>query len=153
MDTFCAYYELQKQPKKKKEMREGKEVEVIYQYGSCTFMSKRNQGVDRLEISFCQKGKWDHSWLEEWFYVKTYGVRSTIEDGAEVAEYPLSSRMEVMAPHTCMDPPKEMSPAREACGRAFAAACRYSGGCDLVEEIMASNYWPLGKDNPAFWLE
>jgi len=60
VDTFCAYYELQKQPKKKKEVREGKEVEVTYQYGSCTFMSKRNQGADRLEISFCQKGKWDH---------------------------------------------------------------------------------------------
>ena len=42
---------------------------------------------------------------------------------------------------------------REACDQAFAAACRYSGGHDLVEEIMASNYWPLGKDNPAFWLE
>ena len=41
VDTFCAYYELQKQPKKK-EMREGKEVEMTYQYGSCTFMSKRN---------------------------------------------------------------------------------------------------------------
>ena len=30
VDTFCAYYELQKQSKKKKEVREGKEVEVIY---------------------------------------------------------------------------------------------------------------------------
>ena len=23
----------------------------------------------------------------------------------------------------------------------------------MVEEIMASNYWPLGRDNPAFRLE
>ena len=38
-------------------MRDGKEVEVVCQYGSCTFMAKRNQGVDRLEISFCQKGQ------------------------------------------------------------------------------------------------
>ena len=150
VDTFCAYYDLQKQPKKKKEVREGKEVEVTYQYGSCTFMSKRNQGVDRLELSFCQKGKWDRGWLEQWFYVKTYGVRGTTEDGAEVVEYPLTSRMEDMAPHTRVDPPEEKSPARKACDRAFAAACRYSGGRDLVEEIMASNYWPLGKDNPAF---
>ena len=152
MDTFCTYYELQKQPKKKKEVRDGKEVEVTYQYGSCTFMSMRNQGVDRLEISFCQKGKWDRGWLEQWFYVKTYRVRSTTEDGEEVSEYPLTSRMEEMAPHTRVDPPEEVSPTREACDQAFAAACRYSGGRDLVE-IMASNYWPLGNNNPAFRLE
>ena len=116
-------------------------------------MSKRNQGVDRLEISFCQKGKWDRGWLEQWFYVKTYGVHSTTEDGVELSEYPLTSRMEEMASHTHVDPPEEVSPMREACDQAFAAACRYSGAHDLVEEIMASNYWPLGKNNPAFRLE
>ena len=47
--------------------------------------------------------------------------------------------MEEMAPHTRMDPLEEMSPARKACDRAFVATCRYSGGRDLVEEIMASN--------------
>ena len=85
--------------------------------------------------------------------MKTYGVRGTTEDGVEVVEYPLTSRMEEMAPHTRVDPPEEKSPARKACDWAFAATCRYSGGRDLVEEIMASNYWPLGKDNPAFQLE
>jgi len=85
--------------------------------------------------------------------VKTYGVRSTTEDGEELSEYPLTSRMEEMAPHTRVDLPEEVSPTREACDQAFAAACRYSGGRDLVEEIMASNYWPLGKNNPAFQLE
>ena len=126
---------------------------MTYQYGSCTFMSKRNQGVDLLEISFCQKGKWDRGWLEQWFYVKTYRVRSTTEDGEELSEYPLTSRVEEMAPHTRVDPPEEVSPTWEACDQAFAATCRYSGGRDLVEEIMASNYWPLGKNNPAFQLE
>ena len=61
--------------------------------------------------------------------------------------------MEEMVPHMRVDPSEEMSPARKACDRAFAAACRYSGGRNLVEEIIASNYWPLGKDNPAFQLE
>ena len=88
---------------------------MTYQYGSCTFMSKRNQGIDRLEISFCQKGKWDRGWLEQWFYMKTYRVRGTTKDGAEVLEYPLTSRMEEMAPHTRVEPPEEMSPARVAC--------------------------------------
>ena len=84
--------------------------------------------------------------------MKTYGVRSTTEDGVEVSEYPLTSRMEEMAPHTRVDPLEDVSSTREACDQAFAAACRYSGGRDLVE-IMASNYWPLGKNNPAFRLE
>ena len=85
--------------------------------------------------------------------MKTYGVRSIAEDGVELLEYPLTSRMEEMAPLTRVDPLEEVSPMRESCDQAFAAACRYSGGHDLVEEIMASNYWPLGKNNPAFWLE
>ena len=85
--------------------------------------------------------------------MKTYGVCGTTEDGAEVSEYPLTSRMEEMAPRVLVEPPEEMSSARVACNQAFAAACRYSGGRDLVEEIMASNYWPLGKNNPAFRLE
>ena len=58
-----------------------------------------------------------------------------------------------MAPHTRVEPPEVVSPAREACDRAFALACRYSGGRDLVEEIMASDYWPLKGDNPPFRLE
>ena len=58
-----------------------------------------------------------------------------------------------MAPHTRVEPPEAVSPSREASERAFALACRYSGGRDLVEEIMASNYWPLSKDNPPFQLE
>ena len=35
LDTFCAYYELQRQPKKVGE------DELIDQYGSCAFMAKR----------------------------------------------------------------------------------------------------------------
>jgi hypothetical protein len=46
-----------------------------------------------------------------------------------------------------------MTPETEACNRAFALACRYSGGRDLVKEIMASNYGPLGKRNLEFTIE
>ena len=38
LDTFCTYYELQRQPKKVGDN------EVIAQYGSCAFMAKRQQG-------------------------------------------------------------------------------------------------------------
>ena len=47
--------------------------------------------------------------------MKTYGVCSTTEDGVELSEYPLTSRMEEMAPHTRVDPPEEVSLMREAC--------------------------------------
>lgn len=46
-----------------------------------------------------------------------------------------------------------MTPKREACDRAFALACPYSGGQDLVEEMVAVNYWPLGRRNPEFRIE
>ena len=58
-----------------------------------------------------------------------------------------------MAPHTRVELSEAVSLAREACDRAFALACRYSGGYDLVEEIMPSDYWPLRRDNSSFRLE
>ena len=54
-DTFCTYYELQRQPKKAKD----DSVEVEYQFVSCTFMAKRAQKDGGLEISFAQKNKWE----------------------------------------------------------------------------------------------
>jgi hypothetical protein len=48
LDTFCAYYELQRQPKKGNV--DG--VEVVYQFASCAFMAKRSQKDKGLEISF-----------------------------------------------------------------------------------------------------
>ena len=56
--------------------------------------------------------------------MKTYRVRGTTDDGVEVVEYPLNSRMEAMALHTRVEPPEAVSPVREACDRAFALACR-----------------------------
>lgn len=59
VDTFCSYYELQKQPKKIK--IDG--VEMVAQYGSYAFMVRRQRsGAPRLEISYCQKNKWDREW-------------------------------------------------------------------------------------------
>ena len=45
---FCAYFELQRQPKKAKV--DGMDVE--YQFASCAFMAKRAQKDGGLEISF-----------------------------------------------------------------------------------------------------
>lgn len=40
-----------------------------------------------------------------------------------------------------------------ACNKAFALACWYSGGHDLVEEMVASKCWSLGKNIPAMTIE
>ena len=42
---------------------------------------------------------------------------------------------------------------REAYDRAFALAYRYFRGGDLVEEMVASKYWVLGRNRPAMRIE
>lgn len=44
-------------------------------------------------------------------------------------------------------------PARKACDIAFALAYRYSRGHDLVEEMVASMFWPSGKNRLEMKLE
>jgi hypothetical protein len=91
--------------------------------------------------------------MRYWFYVRTYSVTRTFDDGTKVVRYPMASVMSEMKPLSKVAPSEEMTPEREACDRAFALACRYSGGQDLVEEMVASNYWPLGKRNLEFHIE
>jgi hypothetical protein len=75
------------------------------------------------------------------------------EDGMKEVQYPLASVMSEMKPLLKVTPSEEMTPEREACNKAFALACRYSGGRHLVEEMVASNYCPLGKRNAEFCIE
>jgi len=88
-----------------------------------------------------------------WFYVQTFGVTSTHEDGKKITRYPLASMMTKMKPLAKVTPSEEMTPHREACNKAFALACRYSRGRDLGEEMVAARFWPLGKSRPSFKVE
>jgi hypothetical protein len=97
-------------------------------------MAKRFQGVDKQELSFCQKEKWDRGWMEDWFYVRTTGQTLTYDDGSEETIYPLASVMFEMSPLCRVAPPTQVSTERQACDKAFALVCRYSGGWDLVED-------------------
>jgi hypothetical protein len=78
--------------------------------------------------------------MRYWFYVWIYSVTCTFDDGMKVVRYPMASVMQEMKPLSKVTPSEEMMPEREACDRAFALACRYSGGQDLIEEMVASNY-------------
>lgn len=75
------------------------------------------------------------------------------EDGMRDTRYPLASVMSKMKPLSKVSPSEEVTPEREACKKAFALACWYSRGQDLIEEMVVSNCWPLGKGQPSFTIE
>jgi hypothetical protein len=91
--------------------------------------------------------------MEDWFYVRMTGQTLTYDDGSEETIYPLAFIMSEMSPLCHVTPPAWVSTERWACDKAFALACRYSGGRDLVEEMVAANYWPLGRRNECFQIE
>ena len=75
-------------------------------------------------------------------------MTSTGPDGKKNTRYPLASVMTPMKPSTQGTPGPRTSEGREACDKAFALAYRYFRGWDLVEEMVAANYWPLGRIDP-----
>jgi hypothetical protein len=97
------------------------------------------------------KNKWDKDWMKYWFYMQTFGVTTTHEDGKK--RFSLASVMIEMKPLTKVNPSEEMTPQREACDKTFALAYHYPGGRDLVKEMVASNCWLLGKSRPSFKIE
>jgi hypothetical protein len=107
----------------------------------------------RCEISFCQKGKWEKDWMKAWFYVRTPAASKTLDDGRVDKVYPYASKMKELRPVYKVDASAPMSEERRVCDQAFALACRYSGGRDLVEEMVAANYWPLGRRTDEFTIE
>jgi len=107
----------------------------------------------RCEISFFQKGKWDKDWMRAWFYVRTPTASKTLDDGRVDKVYAYASKMKELKPVYKVDPSTQMSKERRACDQAFALACRYSGGHDLVEEMVATDYWPLGRRTDEFTIE
>jgi len=150
IDTFCSYFELQRQPKK---VKDAEGVECIAQFGSCAFMPRHTMPGARCEILFCQKGKWDKDWMKAWFYVRTPATSKTLEDGQVDKVFSYASKMKELKPVYKVDPSQPMSEERRAYDQAFALACRFSGGRDLVEEMVATDYWPLGRRNDEFTIE
>ena len=85
-----------------------------------------------------------------WFYVKTPGVVRTLEDGSTEKVHSYASRMREMKPLSKVEPSAEMLEDRD---KAFTLACRYLGGHDLVEEMVAFDFWKLGFQNEDFKIE
>lgn len=137
---FCAYYVLQQQLKK---VTIGNNV-FKAQFGSCTFMAKRAQ-KGKLEISFAQRNKWNKDWSRYWFYVKTSSLNTKDKHGNKDICYPLASTMEEMRPSMRLT--TKIDAAWEAYDVAFATTCHYFRGRDLMEEMVAANFCPIGKEH------
>ena len=75
------------------------------------------------------------------------------KDGKVENVFPYTSKMKELKPLYKVDPSLEITEERIACDKAFALACRYSGGRDLVKEMVASDFWPLGHRNEEFTIE
>jgi hypothetical protein len=116
-------------------------------------MPKRQSKGEILDISFAQKNKWNNDGMQYLFYVKTGGMASTDSEGKKHTRYPLASVMTLMKPSTQGTAGPEVIEGCKACDKAFALACCYSGGRDLVEEMVASKCWPLGPNRPAMWIK
>ena len=112
IDTFCSYFDIQRQPKK---VKDAEGVDCIAQFGSCALMPRRTMPGPRCEISYCQKGKWEKDWMRAWFYVRTPAASKTLEDGRVDKVYPYVSKMKELQPVYKVDPSQPMSEERRAC--------------------------------------
>ena len=70
--------------------------------------------------------------------MNTSDVNTRDKRGNKVVRYPLASTMEDMRPSMCLLPDSDAE--WEACNAAFTTACRYFGGQDLVEEMVAARF-------------
>lgn len=87
--------------------------------------------------------------MEYWFYVRTPSV---VAGANHERKFPFASTMTEMNPHCKVRPPAKVDAVCAACDLAFAKACKYSGGRDIVEEMVMSDFWLLGKHRPEFNL-
>jgi hypothetical protein len=81
------------------------------------------------------------------------GQTITYDDGMEETIYPLASIMLEMSPLSWVNPSTTATLERQACDKAFALVCRYFGGQDLIEGMVAANFWPLRRRNDHFRIE
>jgi len=91
--------------------------------------------------------------MQYWFYVRTGGMTSMDSEGKKHTRHPLALVMTPMKPSTQGTPGPEVIEGREAYDKGFTLTCRYFGGCDLVEEMVASKCWPLGRNRPAMSIK
>ena len=145
MDAFCRLYEMHPQTRKVS-FEEDPQV-FSAQSGCCSFhprRTNRTQGIERIELSFCQKNKWEDDWEQYWFYAK---IGFPGADPSERVSYPLAAKVAEFRHITKADFRRTAAGYKECCS-AFASAARIMSGRDIIEEYLAAKVWPLTRD----WL-
>ena len=134
VDAFCRLYEMHPQTRK---VSFGEDPQVYSaQSGCCSFHPRRTnktQGIDRIELSYCQKNKWEDDWEQYWFYAKI-GFPSVDSSGG--VSYPLASKVAEFKHTTKADFRRTAAGYKECCSAFASAACVVSGR-DLIEEYLA----------------
>jgi len=70
VDAFCRLYEMHPQTRK---VSFDEDPQVYSAQSGCSFHPRRTNkthGIDRMELSYCQKNKWEDDWEQYWFYAK-----------------------------------------------------------------------------------
>ena len=92
VDAFCRLYEMHPQTRKIC-LDDGDQI-YSAQSGCCSFHPRRankTQKIERVELSFCQKNKWEDDWVQYWFYAK---IGFPDPEGSSEEIYPLASEIE-----------------------------------------------------------
>jgi hypothetical protein len=90
-DAFCRLYELH--PQGRNVRFEGEDETYSAQSRCCTFVPRRNNKtlkIERIELSYCQKNRWDANWAQYWFYAK---IGFLDEKVPTKVSYPLASKV------------------------------------------------------------
>jgi len=134
VDAFCRLYEMHPQTRK---VSFDEDLQVYSAQSGCSFHPRRTNkthGIDRMELSYCQKNKWEDDWEQYWFYAKI-GFPSV--DSSEGLSYPLAAKVAKFKHITKADFRRTAAGYNECCS-AFASAARVVSGRDLIEEYLAA---------------
>jgi len=140
MDAFCRLYEMHPQGRR---ISFDEDPQVYSaQSAYCSFhprTTNKTQGIEKMELSYCQKNKWEDDWEQYWFYAKIGFPR---EDSSGEVSYPLASRIEEFK-HVTKADFRRTAPGYKECCSAFASAARVVSCRDLIKEYLVTKVWPL----------
>lgn len=105
------------------------------------FPQRENKALklDRVELSFCQRNKWDDDWAQYWFYAKIAFPSSSSSRGSNFSLAVKAAKFD----HVNQAIFKKSAPGFKECSATFRKAACSIGGCDFVEEYLVAKIWPL----------
>ena len=100
------------------------------------------QVIEKMELSYCQKNKWEDDWEQYWFYAK---IGFPSDNSSEGVYYPLATKVEEFK-HVSKADFRRTSAGYKECYSAFASEARVVGSRDLIEEYLAVDKRLVARD-------